>query len=72
LLSTLDCSIAEAIDVDDYVIILGNPTGVSKGKGVAFDDDNIVGGVSNCVVMDKEKCLDDDERVVEVKEADES
>jgi len=39
---------------------------------VASDDGNIVGGVSNCVVIGKKKCVDDDECVVEVKEADES
>jgi len=39
---------------------------------VASDDSNIVSGVSNCVVIDKEKYVDDDECVVEAKEADES
>ena len=39
---------------------------------MASDDGNIVGGVSYCVLIDKEKCVDDDECVVEVKEADES
>jgi len=58
LLSTLDHSIAEAVDVD-------------KGNGMASDDSDIIGGVSNCVVIDKEKCVDDDEYVVEVKEYDE-
>jgi len=38
---------------------------------VASDDGNIVAGVSNYVVIDKDKCVDDDECVVEVKEADE-
>jgi len=31
---TLDRSVAEAVDVDYYVRILCNPTGISKGKGV--------------------------------------
>ena len=38
---------------------------------MASDDGNIVAGVSNYVVIDKDKCVDDDECVVEVKEADE-
>ena len=33
LISTLDRSVAEAVDVDYYVRILCNPTGVSKDKG---------------------------------------
>ena len=70
--STLDCCVTEAVDVDDYVRILCNPTGGSKGKGVAFDDGNGVDGVSNYVVIDKEKCVDGDECVVEVKECEES
>ena len=49
-----------------------NLTGVSKGKGLASNDGNIVGGVSNCVVIDKKKCVVADECVIEVKEADES
>ena len=32
-ISTLDRSVAGAVDVDYYVRILYNPTGVSKGKG---------------------------------------
>ena len=32
-ISTLDRSIAEAVDVDNYVRVLCNPTSVSKGKG---------------------------------------
>ena len=38
---------------------------------MASYDGNVVGGVSNHVVIDKEKCVDDDECVVEVKEASE-
>ena len=71
-LSTLDRSVAKAVEIDDYVRILCNPTGGSKGKGVASDDGNVVRGASNYVVIDKEKCVDDDECVVEVKESDES
>ena len=70
--STLDRCVAEPVDVDDYVRILCNPTGGSKGKGVASDDGNGAGGVSNYVVIDKEKCVDADECVVEVKECEES
>jgi len=54
LLSTLDDSATEAVDIDDYVRVFCNPTGVSKGKDVASDYANIIGGVSNCVVIDKE------------------
>jgi len=64
VLSTLDCYVAKAVDVNDYVRVLYNATGVSKGKDVAFDDCNIVGGVSNCVVIDKEKCVDVDDEVL--------
>ena len=32
-ISTLDRSVAEAVDVDYYVRVLCNPTGISKGKG---------------------------------------
>ena len=39
---------------------------------MASDDGNGVGGVSDYVLIDKEKCVDDDECVVEVKECDES
>jgi len=39
---------------------------------VASDDGNGAGGVSNYVVIDKEKCVDGDECVVEVKESEES
>ena len=69
---TLDRYVAEAVDVDDYVRILCNPTGGSKGKGVAFDDGNGVGGASTYVVIDEDKCVDGDECVVEVKECEES
>jgi len=71
-ISTLDVSIPEVINVDDYVRILGNSTGVSNDKGMASDNGSIVGGVSNSVVIDKEKCVDDDECAVKVKGADES
>jgi len=64
VLSTLDCYVAKAVDVNDYVRVLYNATGVSKGKDVASDDCNIVGGVSNCVVIDKEKCVDVDDEVL--------
>ena len=39
---------------------------------MASDDGNGVGGVSNYVVIDKEKCVNGDECVVEVKECEES
>ena len=39
---------------------------------MASDDGNGVGSVSNYVVIDKEKCVDGDECVVEVKECEES
>jgi len=70
--STLDCCVTEAVDVDDYVRILCNPTGGSKGKCMASDDGNGVGGVSNYVVIDKKKRVEGDECVVEVKECEES
>ena len=73
LLSTLDRSVTEVVDADDYVRVLCNPSSVLKGKDVASDNGNIVAGVSNCVVIDKENCVDvNDECFVEVKEADES
>jgi len=52
LLSTLDHSVVEAVDVDDYIRVLYNLIGISKGKDVASDDGNIVGVVSNCFVID--------------------
>jgi len=70
--STLDRCVTEAVDVDDYIRILCNCTGSSKGKVVASDDCNGAGGVSNYVVINKEKCVDGDECVVEVKECEES
>jgi len=70
--STLDSCVAEAVDVDDYFRILCNRTGGSKGKGVASDDGNGAGRVSNYVVIDKEKCIDGDECVVDVKKCEES
>ena len=70
--STLDHCVAEAVDVNDYIRILCNRTGGSKGKGVASDDGNGVSGVSNYVVIDREKCIDGDECVVEVEECEES
>ena len=48
-----------------------NRIGVSKDKDIPSDDGNIVGGVSTYSVIHKEKCVDDYEYVVEVKEADE-
>jgi len=39
---------------------------------VASDDGNVVSGVSNYVLIDKDKYVDEDECVVEVKESDES
>ena len=48
------------------------PTGGSKGKGMASDNRNIISDVSKYVVINKEKCIDDDECVTEVKESDES
>ena len=39
---------------------------------MASNDCNGAGGVSNYVVIDKEKCVDGDECVVEVKECEES
>ena len=70
--STLDRCVAETVDVDDYVRILCNRTGGSKGKGVTSDDGNGAGGLSNYVVIDKEKCVNGDECVVEVKKCEES
>ena len=65
LLFTLDRSVDEVVDVNDYVRVLYNPAGALKGKDVAFDNGDIVSGVSNCVVLDKEKCIDvNDEYVV--------
>ena len=70
--SILDRCVAEAADVDDYIRIFCNSTGGSKGKGVASDNGNGVGGISNYVVIDKEKCVDGDECFIEVKECEES
>jgi len=72
MLSTLDRSVADTVDVYGYVKMFCNSTDVSKGKVEASDDGNIVGGVSNYLVIDKEKCADGDECVVEVKKANES
>ena len=55
--------------MNDYVKILCNPTDGSKGKSMASNDGNVVGGVSNYFVIDKEKCIDGDECVIEVKES---
>jgi len=45
LLSTLDCAVAEVVDVDDYIRVLCNLTSVSKGKGLVSGDDECVVGV---------------------------
>ena len=63
--STIDRCVADAVDVDDYVRILCNRSGDSKGKGMASDDRNCGGGVSNYVVIDNEKRVDCEECVVE-------
>ena len=70
--SILDRCVAKIVDVDDYVRILCNRTGDSKGKGVASDDRDGAGGVSNYVMIDKEKCVAGDEYVAKVKECEES
>ena len=80
MLCTLDHSIAEVIDVDDYVRVLCNPVGVSIRKDMASQcnyvvpsNGNIIPSMSNFVLADKEKCVDVDAKcVARVKEVDES
>ena len=65
MLSTLDHSAAEVVDVDNYARFLCNPVGVSKWKDMASvrncimpDNGNIVAAMSDCVVTNKEKWVD--------------